>query len=130
MSMQNYPEHGFGLVLTGDAIEEFVKLQTNGEIDDPYEYLEEAEEKEHTVRFYDSDSEGASVTYVNKLTEEKFCTAFEGMLVVWAEKQPDAFKAVYADLDEFVEELKKEFVFPENFDFAGHVGYFHLCVYC
>lgn len=125
MGMQNYPEYGFGLVLTGDAIEEFVKLQTNGEIDDPYEYLEEAEEKGHDVRFYDDENEGSFVTYLNKETKEH-----EAMLVVWAEKQPDAFKAAYADLDEFVEELKKEFVFPENFDFADHVGYFQLCVYC
>ena len=126
MSMQNYAEFGFGLVLTGAEIDNFIKTNDESEtIEDAYDFVEVCEEKKHTVRYYDEEMDGRSVYYLNGESDEH-----EDMLVVWTLKQPDVFKPVYEGIDDVIQEIKQEFTLPSDFDWEGHLGYFSCCVYC
>lgn len=131
MSMANYPEYGFGLVLTGDEIVKFVNQVDAKEdrgLDGDPEILEEDLGDLYNVRFYGDCREGKRFQSLdNKVNLE-----YEDMLAFWAEKQPDAIKAVYDGIDEVVEEFKSrigEFL-PEGFDYEEHIGYFHCVIYC
>ena len=127
MSMHNFAEYGFGVVLTGTSIEEFLRLNTDEK--DPIEYCwsDEAENKEHDIRYYGDDFDGRVFVALDEHSEKYF---LEDMLVIWAKYQPDAFKQAYVDLDGLIREMQQEFRFPENFDWKAHAGYFSCVAYC
>lgn len=121
MSQQNYAEYGFGLILCGEEINNFSQsLATN-----PYE-IPWIAEFEGFARYYAEDAEGKRAYYINNNYLED-----EDMLVFWAERQPNAFKAVYSK-EEIVNEFKKKIgkYLPNNFDYISHIGYFQCCLYC
>lgn len=122
MSQQNYPEYGFGLVLSGEEIDKFIN---HTKAEDPYE-LQEIYEFGRFARYYDDECEGKSFTSISHDYLEN-----EPMLVFWATHQPDAFKAVYTEksvIEEFKTKIEK--YLPSDFDYMSHIGYFHCCVYC
>lgn len=121
MSQQNYPEYGFGLVLSGKEINEF----TNHFKVNPYEF-EEIDEFSGFARYYDDEYEGKSFTSISHDYLED-----EPMLVFWAKHQPDAFKTVYTEksvIEEFKERIGK--YLPDDFNYISHIGYFQCCIYC
>ena len=125
MSMRSYPEYGFGIVLTGNDIDDFI-MQQGYEEDDFYDFLESCEKKVHTVRYYPTEEfEGSSCHMMDGTSSE-----FEDMLVIWTLKQPDILTAVYSDVSEIENELREEFSFPEDFAWESHLGYFSGCIYC
>lgn len=146
MSMANYPEYGFGLVLTGDEITDFIRhfvrstlaklnrapsdlmeIHLTGLDNDP-EFLVDNYGADMNVRFYGDCREGKRFQSL----DNKVDLEYEDMLAFWAEKQPDAIKAVYDGIDEVVEEFKSrigEFL-PKGFDYEAHIGYFHCVIYC
>lgn len=122
MSQQNYPEYGFGLVLSGEEIDNFIN---HAKVKNPYE-LQEIDEFERFARYYDEEFEGKAFISINhKYLED------EPMLAFWATYQPDAFKAIYTEksvIEEFKTKIEK--YLPSDFDYMSHIGYFHCCVYC
>ena len=122
MSQQNYPEYGFGLVLSGEEIDNFVN---HVKVKNPYE-LQEINEFREFARYYDEEFEGKVFISVNGNYLED-----EPMLAFWATYQPDAFKAVYTEksvIEEFKTKIGK--YLPSDFDYINHIGYFHCCIYC
>lgn len=122
MSMQNYPEYGFGLVLSGKEIDNFIN---HTKAENPYE-LQEIDEFEKFTRYYGEEFEGKVFFSINHEYLEN-----EPMLTFWATYQPNAFKAVYTEksiIEEFKTKIGK--YLPSNFDYISHIGYFHCCVYC
>ena len=138
----NWAEYGFGLALFEDSQEfdAFMKAYNawckkefgiEEEIDVYEMCMDEDFEKKTNVfiRFMDDDFDG-----------KRFKPAIEGvgeeqerknMLVFWAEKQPDPFKASYTKeiiIEEFMNRIG-EFL-PDDFDFMAHIGYFSGTVYC
>ena len=138
----NWAEYGFGLALFEDSQEfdAFMKAYNawckkefgiEEEIDVYEMCMDEDFEKKTNVfiRFMDYDFDG-----------KRFKPAIEGvgeeqerknMLVFWAEKQPDPFKASYTKesiIEEFMNRIG-EFL-PDDFDFMAHIGYFSGTVYC
>ena len=126
MSMLTYPEYGFGLVFCGDEIADF--LEKTG-YDDPWDFAEAMNEHDDAfVRYYDDEMYPSSfISAINRDVEIEN----EPMLVFWAEKQPEPFKAVYT-LDsvkiEFLTYLKD--YLPKDFDWESHLGYFSCVVCC
>lgn len=122
MSQQNYPEYGFGLVLSKEEINNFIN---HIKVKNPYE-LQEIDEFREFARYYDEEFEGKVFFSINgKYLED------EPMLAFWATYQPDAFKAVYTEksvIEEFKTKIGK--YLPNDFDYINHIGYFHCCVYC
>lgn len=131
MSMANYPEYGFGLVLTGNEIEEFVnRVGAREELDmdgDPYVF-EETFGENYNTRYYDEDMEGKHFYSHDGVVD------LEGddMLAFRAEKQSDALKAAYGSLEEVEEEFRSKIgmFLPEGFDYGAHIGYFQCVIYC
>lgn len=121
MSQQNYPEYGFGLVLSGEEINEFTsQFKVN-----PYDF-EEIDEFSGFARYYDDEYEGKSFASISHDYLED-----EPMLVFWATHQPDVFKAVYTEesvIKEFKEKIGK--YLPDDFNYISHIGYFQCCIYC
>ena len=123
-------EYGFGLVLTGNEIEEFVnRVGAREELDmdgNPYVF-EETFGEDYNARYYDDGMEGKhfhSQDGVIDLEEDD-------MLAFWAEKQPSAFKAAYGSLEEVEEEFRSKIgtFLPENFDYGAHIGYFKCVIF-
>ena len=48
------------------------------------------------------------------------------LLMLYAEKQPKPFKIAYQDIDEVIDEMKKNFgkYLPDNFNYREHLGNF------
>lgn len=85
MSQQNYPEYGFGLVLSGKEIDNFINRT---KVENPYE-LQEIDEFGGFARYYDEECEGKSFTSISHDYLED-----EPMLAFWAthlEKIDDCF---------------------------------------
>ena len=122
MSQQFYPEYGFGLVLSGEEIDNFINRV---KVRNSYE-LQEIDEFRGFARYYDEEFEGKAFISINgKYLEDEL------MLVFWATYQPDAFKAVYTEksvIEEFKTKIGK--YLPSDFDYINHIGYFHCCIYC
>jgi len=126
--MQFYAEHGFGLIFTGAEIEAFVKANGCEEEEDVYDFLDVCEEtkKNHVVRIYNEEMSGRNVRFLNGRYAED-----EDMLVIFTDRQPDAFKAAYVDIYGVITEMLKDgFVFPKGFDWRAHLGYFEWCCVC
>ncbi|HII08628.1 MAG TPA: hypothetical protein HA355_03455 [Methanosphaera sp.] len=122
MSQQNYPEYGFGLVLSGEEIDNFINRT---KVENPYE-LQEIDEFGGFARYYDEECEGKGFTSISHDYLED-----EPMLAFWATHQPDAFKAVYTEesvVKEFKEKIGK--YLPDDFNYISHIGYFQCCIYC
>lgn len=131
MSMANYPEYGFGLVLTGDEIVKFVNQVDAKEdrgLDSDPEILVEDLGDLYNVRFYGEDLEGKHFQSL----DNKVDLEYEDMLAFWAKKQPDAIKAVYDGIEAVVEEFRSRIgmFLPGDFDYGAHIGYFHCVIYC
>lgn len=122
MSQQNYPEYGFGLALSGKEIDNFIN---HVKVKNPYK-LQEIDEFEKFVKYYDEEFEGKAFCSINHDYLED-----EPMLVFWATYQPDAFKAVYTE-ESVVEEFKRKIgkYLPDDFNYISHIGYFQCCIYC
>ena len=123
--MNIYPIYGFGVIIPGDEIDEFIEQQ-GIECDDVYDFLEKCEDKKHIVRYYNKDE----VSGLYYWTPGKGSSEYENILVIWADKQPSAFEKAYEDMQEVAREMKSEFSFPDEFDWSSHVGSFHCCVCC
>ena len=133
MSMQNWPEYGIGLVFTPEK-----NIGTKNEInfltesmgfDDVYELVENMEESDHDWRFYDSEMDGMAFHPFDKAKESMEPSE---MLVIWAKKWMDPFRAAYSGPDEIRNEFKAflgEYL-PESFDWDAHIGEFSLSVFC
>ena len=54
------------------------------------------------------------------------------MVVFYADKQPEAYKAAYRDEGEAIEEFRTKLgrYLPADFDYWAHIGYFQYCIYC
>ncbi len=122
MSMQCYPEYGFGLVVTGDEIGKLV--EKNG-CEDEFELQEKIG---NACRIYDDEFEGKAFSG----SPSDVSAEDENMLVIWAQHQPDAYKAVYGSPEEAAHEFEENYseFFPLGFDYVAHLGYFQACMYC
>ena len=133
MSMRNWPEYGIGLVLTTEnrigEMDEIDYLMEKMDAEDPYELVESQENSDHVWRYYDNGFDGKSFHPFakNASSEEP-----EEMLVIWAAKGFDPFRAAYSG----PEEIRKEFqdvigkYMPEDFDWDAHIGEFSCCIFC
>ena len=119
-----YPIYGFGVIIPGDEIDEFIEQQ-GIECDDVYDFLEKCEDKKHIVRYYNDETSGRYYA-----TPGKGASEYEDMLVIWSDKQPSAFEKAYEDMQEVAAEMMSEFSFPDDINWYDYVGYFHCCVCC
>lgn len=133
----NWSEHGFGLVFNSEEADAFAKevsacLDPDLDPEDMSVWLvPETLEKElpdTCIRYYDDEMDGKTFhSWDGECDMEP-----DGMLVFWAEKAPDAFKAAYTGIDEAVAEFREKIgkYLPGNFNYPAHIGYFSCCVYC
>lgn len=131
MSMQAYPEYGFGLIVTGNEIE---MLTAYNRCEDEYELVDLLNEDElinFDCRLYDERCEGKFSTPASK-TGEDVSHENEDMLVIWAKKQPLAYQAVYNNPEEVAQEMKTRAgkYLPGDFDIVNHLGYFQCTITC
>lgn len=128
--MSNFAEYGFGLVLAGDELENFLHKMENKKgypLDcDPDTFAVEHGDH-YDARFYGDDTEGRLFKSYNSssILED------EDMLVFRAENQPDAFRPAYDSVSGVEKEFRSkigEFL-PDDFDYKAHIGYFECVVY-
>ena len=136
--MEMYSAHGFGLIFTGEEVEDFINLQMSDPVikermsregyeeGDVYSFVEicSFEKEDHEVWYYDEETEGRLYRMLSGREGDA------NMLVIHAKKQPEVFTAAYNDISEFAEEIRTEFLIPEEFDWEDHAGYFSCCINC
>lgn len=127
----NYPEYGFGLVLTVDEIEDFVNrldAKINAGMNGDPQLLVDNLGDDYGAKFYGDDMEGKHF-YNHDGTVD---LEEDDMLAFWAKHQPNAIKAAYDDIEAVEEEfrLKLGEFLPEDFDYKAHIGYFQCVIYC
>lgn len=114
----DYPEYGFGLVVTeNDPIMEQL-----------YDIFDD--DTDGRVRYLDGEKGGRR--FIPAGRDKSLAAEDMGMLVFYADKQPDAYKAAYESEEDVIMEFRKRLggYLPEDFDYGAHIGYFHCCVYC
>ena len=123
MSMQSYPEYGFGLVLCGNEINDLAEHMQC----DVYELAYLIDEDQ--CRTYTDEEEGK--VFIPADTNAGRSAEGEDMFVIWTRKQPDIFEAAYKNIDDAVREIRMLYGkhFPVGFDYRAHMGYFQCCVY-
>ena len=127
MSMNCWAEYGMGLVLFDEAID--MLLEKTG-CEDVYDLVEAHDDSGHMWRYYDDEMDGKTFhSFDDRVHEEH-----KDMLVIWADHKMQPYKAAYSGPEELRAELQEAVggkdMFPEDFDWDGHIGEFSTTIYC
>ena len=126
MSMNNWPEYGFGLMLNEEESKRFCKKYSEVEKDNKDVYDVEADID--CCRYYSDEFDGRNFWGANGNINDEWITG----LFFYADRQPGAFTTAYLNMDICICEFKEKIgqYMPDDFNWEDHIGYFSASIYC